>query len=142
MAIPSWPAELPQRVLTDGYSEKSRDGRLFSRTSAAPGKVRRRYSSAVLPVSAALIVDYPQKARLERFWSEETALGSMPFIMPDQTHDGLYLLDESGTPILNEAGVPILISANWLARFSENGGPQFTPWGLRFNASFQLDVLP
>ncbi len=141
MAVPSWPGELPQRVLVDGYSEKQRDGRLFSRTQSGPGKVRRRYSSAVLQVSASLVVTYAQKSRFERFWEEETAGGSLPFIMPDQTHDGLALLDEEGNPILTGAGVPILITANWLARFGQEA-PQITPWGLQFMASFQLEVLP
>lgn len=141
MVVPSWPAELPQRVLTDGYSEKQRDGRLFSRTSSGPGKVRRRYSSAVLQVTAAMIVTYAQKARFERFWDDETAGGSLPFIMPDQTHDGLALLDGGGLPILDGGGLPILITANWLVRFGQEA-PQVTPWGLQFQTSFQLDVLP
>jgi hypothetical protein len=140
MAVPVWPSELPQRVLRDGYSEKMRDGRMFSRTSG-PGKVRRRFSSAVLPVSASIVVTYAQKARFERFWTEETAEGSLPFIMPDQTHDGLPLLDGGGLPVLDGGGLPVLITANWLARFAQET-PQITPWGLQFMASFQLDVLP
>ncbi|MFO1126381.1 MAG: hypothetical protein U1E25_14630 [Methylocystis sp.] len=142
MAVPSWPAELPQRVLRDGYSEKLRDGRLFSRTQSAPGKVRRRYSSAVLPITASIIIDETQKSRLERFWYEDTGGGTLPFVIPDQTHDGLPMLDNFGNPVITDAGAEILITANWLARFSENGGPQFTPWGLQFQAAFQLDVLP
>jgi hypothetical protein len=141
MAIPVWPSELSQHVIVDGYSEKSRDGRMFSRT-AGPGKVRRRYSSAVLPVTATIILSYAQKSRLERFVDEETAGGSLPFTMPDQTHDGLPLLDGGGDPVLDGSGNPILITANWLARFSENGLPQYSPWGIQFMASFQLDVLP
>lgn len=142
MAVPVWPSPpLPSRVLRDGYSEKLRDGRLFSRTQSGPGKVRRRYSSAVLPVSASIIVTYAQKSRFERFWIEETAYGSLPFIMPDQTHDGLPLLDGGGLPILDGGGLPILVTANWLVRFAQEA-PQFTPWGLQFMASFQLDVLP
>ncbi len=137
-----WPSELPQRVLRDGYSEKLRDGRLFSRTQSAPGNVRRRYWSAVMPVSAAIIVDYARKARLERFWNEETGGGTLPFILPDQTHDGLALLDDDGVEIHDDDDAPILVTAYWLARFAENNGPQFTPWGLQFQASFQLDVLP
>lgn len=143
MAVPVWPSPpLPSRVLRDGYSEKLRDGRLFSRTQSGPGKVRRRYSSAVLPVSASIIVDYAQKSRLERFVEEEIASGALPFIVPDQTHDGLPLLDGSGLPILDGGGLPILVTAHWLVMFSENALPQFAPWGLQFMASFQLDVLP
>jgi len=141
MTVPSWPASLPQRVLRDGYSEKLRDGRLFSRTQSGPGKVRRRYSSAVLPVSASIIVDYAQKSRLEQFWIEDTVYGSLPFTMPDQTHDGLPLLDGDGLPVLDGGGLPILVTANWLVRFAQEA-PQFTPWGLQFMASFQLEVLP
>ena len=141
MAVPVWPTELPQRVLRDGYSEKLRDGRMFSRAQSGPGKVRRRYSSAVLPVSASLIIDEAQKARFERFWTEETSGGVLPFTMPDQTHDGLQLLDGGGLPILDGGGLPILVTANWLARFAQEA-PQITPWGLQFTAVFQLDVLP
>lgn len=141
MTIPVWPSTLPQRVLRDGYSEKLRDGRMFSRTQSGPGKVRRRYSSAVLPVSASLIIDEAQKARFERFWIEETAGGVLPFSMPDQTHDGLPVLLGDGTPWLGDDDLPVLVTANWLVRFAQEA-PQITPWGLQFMAAFQLEVLP
>lgn len=141
MTHPVWPSELPQRVLRDGYSESLRDGRLFSRMSGGAPKVRRRFSSSTLPVSASIHVDYDQKSRLERFWNEETQGGSLPFIIPDQTHDGLALLDGSGNPILDGSGNPILISTNWLALFGEEA-PKVTPWGIQFTVAFNLVVLP
>jgi hypothetical protein len=142
MAIPVWPAELPQRVLRDGYSEQLRDGRLFTKASAGPPKTRRRYSAAVLPVTASIVVDYAAKARLERFWTEETDWGALPFIMPDQTHDGVPILTSAGVPMLTSAGVPMLITAKWLAMFSEGAAPKFEPWGVQFKSSFSLTVLP
>lgn len=141
MAYPTWPANLPQRVVVDGYSETFRDGRLFSRTSGGPPKVRRRFSSSPMPVSATLALDYDQKAMLERFWEEDTSGGALPFYIPDQSHDGIQLLDESGDPILTGGDSPLLITAKWLALFGEEA-PKVTPWGLQFMASFTLMVMP
>jgi hypothetical protein len=141
MATPAWPATLPQRFLVDGYSEKLRDGRILSKTSSGPGKARRRFSSAVLPVTASLHLTNADKARFEQFWYEDTGGGVLAFTIPDQTHDGLPILDGSGLPILDGSGLPILATATWLAMFGEEA-PTITPWGLEFNASFTLNVLP
>lgn len=142
MTITVWPSELPQRVLRTGYSEQLRDGRQFTKASAGPPKSRRRYSSAVMPVPAAIVCSYGQKSRLERFWYEETAEGSLPFIMPDQTHDGVALLTDTGSPLLTDSGVPLLVTAYWLVMFAENSAPKFEPWGVHFQAAFTLSVMP
>jgi len=141
MAIPVWPAELPQRVLVEGYSERTRDGRLFSATSAGPPKVRRRFSAAVMPVAAAIYASWDQKARFERFWAEDTSGGTLPFIMPDQSRDQVPLLASSGESLTTESGITILIVAKWLALFAREP-PQITPMGVRFRISFQLEILP
>jgi hypothetical protein len=140
MAIPVWPEELPQRVLRAGYSETFRDGLLRSRSDSGVGKVRRRYSSAALPVAATISLFFSQKARLERFWYEETGNGALPFTMPDQTHDGLPMLDGGGLPILNGSGLPVLVTSTWLVQFA--APPQIAPRGPIFSASLQLNVLP
>jgi len=140
MAVAVWPSELPQRVLRAGYSETLRDGLLRSKSDSGVGKVRRRYSSAALPVQATISLYYNQKARLERFWNEDTGGGALPFIIPDQTHDGLPMLDGDGLPILDGGGLPILVTANWLVLFA--APPQIVPRGPIFSASLQLSVLP
>jgi len=141
MATPVWPSELPQKFLASGYNEKLRDGRIFVRTSTGPGKARRRYSSAVLPVTASLYVTRSQKSRFERFWNEETSGGVKAFILPDQTHDGALLLSSTG-PLLTSSGVPLLMTATWLAMFATDP-PSFTPMnGGYFSVSFSLNVLP
>jgi hypothetical protein len=94
-----------------------------------------------MPVSASIIIDYDAKSRFERFWIEDTSYGSLPFIMPDQTHDGVPILDEDGNSILDEGGNPLLIAANWLVMFGQEA-PQIAPWGVQFQASFQLNVMP
>ncbi|WP_026191329.1 hypothetical protein [Methylosinus sp. LW4] len=142
MTIPVWPASLPQRILRDGYSEPLPDGRLFTKPSAGPPKSRRRYSKAAVPITATIVVDYASKARLERFWVEELDWGSLPFIMPDQTHDGVPIFTSAGVPLLTSAGVPILVTAYWLVMFQENSAPKFDPLGVQFRAAFTLLKLP
>lgn len=141
MATPVWPIELPQRFRVDGYSEKLSDGRIISKTSAGPGKARRRFSAAVTPVTGAMRLDYAGKSRFERFWREDTRGGVLAFIMPDQTHDGMPLLTESGIPIVDQLGNPILTTATWLVMFAQEA-PTLAPYGVQWLASFTLNVLP
>lgn len=141
MAHPIWPSALPQKVIADSYSEKFRDGRMFSQMSSGPPKVRRRFSSAVKPVSASIIVTYGQAAILERFWEDDTKGGSLPFYIRDQRNDGLPILEGNNLPILEGNGLPILISSRWLVLFGE-GGVELRSWGLQFQATFQLLVMP
>jgi hypothetical protein len=115
-------------------------GRLLRSFSPSGRRDFGRYSSAALPVQAILPLYFSQKARLERFWDEETRSGTLPFIMPDQTHDGLPMLDGGGLPILGGDGLPILVTANWLVLFA--GPPALTPLGSVFSAALQFSVLP
>jgi len=125
----------------DGYSEGLRDGRQFTKTSSGPPKSRRRYSSAAMPVQAAIVISYAQKSRLERFWNEDTAGGSLPFILPDQTHDGLAFMSGSGE-ISTSGGVILIGFYKWLVMFADGESPKFTPFGVQFQASFSLSVMP
>lgn len=140
MAIPRWPAQLPQHVLRSGFSYQFADGRLRTPMDFGPGKVRRRYSSAATIVQAQILVTGDLVARFQRFWNEETSGGAMPFIIPDQLFDGEPLLDGSGNPLLDQSGNPLLVSSYWLARFGDK--PSITPDGWLFYVSFQLAVLP
>jgi hypothetical protein len=142
VAIPVWPSALPQRVLRSGYSEQSQDGRLFTRTSAGPPKTRRRYSRVLQTVPAAIIIDYDGKARLERFVREEIVQGSLPFIFPDQSHDGVPFGDELVADLLDESGAVLIDTAKWLVMFAQNELPRYEPFGLAWKASFTLSVMP
>ncbi|MEZ0253573.1 MAG: hypothetical protein ACAH20_21885, partial [Methylobacteriaceae bacterium] len=94
MTIPVWPTDLPQRVLADSYSEGLGNGRLRTAMETGLPKMRRRFTLAARPVSAAFRVSADGKARIERFFNEETGGGTLPFLMPDQTHDALALTNE------------------------------------------------
>lgn len=138
-----WPAELPQRVLASGYSEGLGDGRLRTQMETGPMKVRRRFSSVARPVAASFRVSPDGKARIERFWQEDIRGGSLPFRIPDQTHDGLPLLAGDGLMLLDDQGRPLFITAWWLV-MAGDAPPSFTPLqrGLAYTASFPLMVMP
>jgi hypothetical protein len=141
MAVIIWPTNLPQRLLREGYSETAADPRMISQMSTGPDKIRRRTSSAPMPVQGAMHLDTWQKARLERFWIEETSDGSLPFVFPAQTRDGEYLLTEDGDIVLTGDGDPIIVTALWYCTFDRQP-IQFTPVGVRFQASIYLKVMP
>lgn len=141
--IPYWPSDLPQRVLADNFSEGLADGRLRTSMETGPGKSRRRFSAAPKPVAAAFKVSPDEKARLERFWDEEIAGGALPFLIADQTRDGLILLAEPGVQLLDDLGRPLILTAWWLVLASDSP-PAFTTRnrGLSYTATFPLTVMP
>jgi hypothetical protein len=142
MTVPIWPSDLPQKFLANGYSEKLRDGRIFVRTGTGPGKARRRFSSAVIPVNGSMYLRSDQKARFERFWNEDTNGGVLAFNIPDQTHDGFSILNDEGLFLTTDAGEPLIVTAKWLAMFAQEPPTFTTINGGYFSVSFGLSVLP
>lgn len=142
MTVPFWPSDLPQRMLQEGYSEGSRDGRLFQAMEKGPPKVRRRTRLAIKPVQMTTIVDFDGKARLERFFEEETGGGSLPFFFPDQSADGFGISDDLGGALLTVDDEPLIIESWWLVMFAEEP-PTYPPeGGLYFKPTFSLVILP
>jgi hypothetical protein len=79
------------------------------------------------------------RARLDRFWNEDIAGGSLPFVMTDPLYDAVPLLMTDGTPLLTTAGTPIIIASYWLAFMAQP--PQITTMGAKFMAQLNLAVL-
>ncbi|BBE74366.1 hypothetical protein [Oharaeibacter diazotrophicus] len=140
MTIPVYPDDLP-RPLRDGYGRVFPDGRARAQQDAGPPRSVRRFSSAAQRVSLVTTLTRDQGARLLRFWVEDTAGGSLPFLMPDPTAHGWPLLTAAGTPLLTEAGAPILLGAWWLVLFGDQP-PQEAATGIRFRYSFTVAVMP
>ncbi|MFG1413473.1 MAG: hypothetical protein ABII76_16775 [Pseudomonadota bacterium] len=143
MSIPYWPADLPQRVLRDGYSESLPDGRLSRPMEKGPSKTRRR-GIGIKQVAAGIVVTMDEKFRLERFWNEETDGGTLPFFIPAQTGDGQGILTDGGFSLLDADGHPILTTSWWLVKFGDSVP---TPNAIdrdpyRFRVSFDLMVMP
>jgi fermentation-respiration switch protein FrsA (DUF1100 family) len=143
MTIPVWPATpFPQRWGKEGFDRGSPDGRLKQQTDIGPGKSRRRYSAAVIPVSGQIDANIDTLSRFERFWKEDTKGGELPFLVPDQVLDGQALLSDDGTPLLTDDGTPLLVDAWWLAIFDQQA-PHKTPLGGQWwRIAFQVNVLP
>lgn len=143
MSIPLWPDDLPCRVRRDGYGETLPDGRLRQKMDAGPAKTRRRTSAAVRPVSASLEVGADAKVRFDRFWAEETAEGSLPFLMRGQVLSGLGLATGDAAPLLTAEGDVLAAEDWWLVMFGE-APPQVARdiTGRRYSISFALDILP
>ncbi|WP_435656046.1 hypothetical protein [Brucella pituitosa] len=140
MAVASWPTELP-RPNREGYQGSPGEGRLKKRNEAGPPGYRRRTSSIPKYVSMTLDVSRDQLARFDRFYEEEVAHGSLPFLMPDPTTTGWPLLTTDGHVLTDHLGRPLLLEKTWLCLFGDTL-PSQTVSGVRFRLSFQIVVMP
>ena len=84
-----------------------------------PVKLRPRFSSAPAPVVGQMRCTLNEKARMERFWNEDTSGGVLPFVFPDQVYNNTILMTEEGEPILTEDDEIILVESWWLVQFAE-----------------------
>jgi len=138
--IPVWPTELP-KPQRSGFQKQHQDPRLRRRAETGPPGYRRRFSSAAQFVSLSMSVTRDQVAIFENFHRNETALGTLPFVMPDPLTDGWELLTPDGEPLLAPDDEPVLIAAHWLCLFGESM-PAITMRGIRFVITFPVTVMP
>ena len=140
MTVLLWPPELPKPD-RGPYRSQFEDPRLKRRAETGPRGSVRRYSSAACQVSLSVNLSRAQMAVFDKFFEDETEMGSLPFVMPDPLSDGWKLLDPDGTPLLDPDGQQILISAYWLCQFGSTM-PVHTISGIRFIVSFPVLVMP
>lgn len=138
--IPVWPSELP-KPQRSGFQKQLQDPRLRRRAETGPPGYKRRFSSVGEFVSLSIKVTRDQLAVFEKFHNEETALGALPFIMPDPLTDGWPLLAPGGEPLLGPDDEPLLIAAHWLCLFGETM-PAVSKPGLQFVVTFPVTVMP
>lgn len=117
--MPVWPAELPQKVLQDGYSEILPDPSIRTSMEQGPPKVRRRSTGVVRKFGVALpLMTGEQTDIFENFFENECSFGSIAF---DWVHP------RKGTA----ASCRII-----------GGSVSIAPMGANFRVSFELEVLP
>lgn len=75
----SWPASLPQYVLTQGYAETAPKNAIRTEMAAGPAKVRRRTTADVRVIACQLRLTHAQRATLDGFYLTDTASGSLSF---------------------------------------------------------------
>lgn len=139
--IPVWPDDLPRFVLVDGFQSSPRGTRLKTAMDIGPGKQRRR-GPKIASQSSIIDVDSDQRARFERFWDEDVAGGSLPFLIRDHLSDGRDLSNDSGAPLLSSDGLLLIIESWNLVQFGQND-PVYTAIGpLEFRVQFEVVLLP
>lgn len=144
MTVPVWPEALP-RPERNTWGAQHQDPRKQRRSEAGPTTWQRRFSSAAKIVSLSVEVSRDELAVFDKFHRHDTAMGSLPFWMPDPTTDGWGFWTHTGAPMLIAGGPhdgePILLAAMWLCSF---GGqmPRETISGVRFRKTFELVVYP
>lgn len=144
MTLWTWPAELPQRPLVDGYSETMPDLDLVSQPDIGPAKVRRETVAAPYQLSVPYKVTDWQKERIKRFYRDDVQGRTNPWWLPQPGVDGWPLADGDGETILTDGdGTILLVTSLILVRFVSP--PTFTPQSrprLGWIVPLQLEVLP
>jgi hypothetical protein len=141
--VPVWPKELPQRVLSTGFSRTYDDGVQATSMGAGVQKTRLQTVAAPEQVQASIMATEEGIARFRRFRNEEVGRGSLPFLMPDQVCDGASITASDGTPLLTAGGQPLMQTSWWLVMFTPGSPPRDGEnRGLEFTITFQLTILP
>lgn len=139
MSVAHWPESLPP-VLRAPFNASRMEGRRRKSSEGVPA-YKRRFSRTALRVVLGIEATAAQRAVFHAFFDDDTAGGSLPFVLPDPTLDGQRLLTGSGDVLLHSNGQPLLIAANWLCLFGDEL-PQEQIVGGRFAITFSVWVLP
>ncbi|HBA86023.1 MAG TPA: hypothetical protein DCZ95_18210 [Verrucomicrobia bacterium] len=79
MASITWPATLPQEMMTEGYSQSAADVAMRTEMGAGPAKVRRRYSAGPKPVKGKIFVTAAQLVTFKTFCTTTAIGGTLRF---------------------------------------------------------------
>ena len=79
MKMPTWPASLPQYLLTRNYSESAPNLVIRTTMDAGPAKVRRRFTAGVRPIDGLVILTDDQLGVLDGFFLNDCAGGAIAF---------------------------------------------------------------
>lgn len=108
-----WPTSLPSLPIADSYAETTTSGKVFSRMSVGPGKIRRRSTAITRMFSLVYLLDATQKAAFETFYHTTLAEGSMSFgwTRPD-TGAAVTARFGQAEPAFSLAGIDFYMSAD------------------------------
>lgn len=115
----TWPADLPQQMLINGYDEQDKKVLIRTEMDAAVAKQRRRFSVTGSDASGSFLMTNAQRASFRTFFKEVLKDGALEFNLPEVGDNDTYrLVRFMGTP------------------------PKYTPAGLRWIVSLELERLP
>lgn len=113
----TWPAELPQELDQDGYNETLPMLFIRTNTDTAIPKRRRRFSSAIQPITGQVIVTYAQLQIFKDWYMGDLGGGANFF---DWVHP------TSGEPCV----------------MGFKDAPKITSAGAAFNIAMELEIQP
>lgn len=90
MALPVWPAGLPQIPERPGYDRRPRPSILVFPTEVGAGKRRNRSSIRIKSVTVIFNIDLAQIGTFETFFDITLGEGSKPFTMKDPLDGATY----------------------------------------------------
>jgi hypothetical protein len=90
--VDAWPAELPQVLEQEGFSESVGDGVLEYQPDQGPTISRRRTAAVMRPLSGTMQMSSDQIAALRAFFDSTILGGALPFEFPDQVQNGTLLV--------------------------------------------------
>lgn len=79
--MPTWPANLPQWVLADGYREEPPELLAETGMDAGPPATRRRFTAGVTTLGCRVPLTSAEKLALDAFFKDELKSGARPFEM-------------------------------------------------------------
>jgi len=128
--------------MKSSYARTLPDGRQSTKNDAGPPRVRLRFSSATATIQMSIEVDIDARGRFYRFWNEDTARGSLPFLMTDWPIDGQTIANEDGDTLTTEDGDALILEAALLLMFGTDQPPSETPVGANWRIVFPLTIMP
>lgn len=75
----SWPSTLPQRPLSEGFTEQPMSNVVRSDMEVGPAKIRQRYTATIRQYGLRLMLTKAQIATLETFVDSTLGGGVLPF---------------------------------------------------------------
>ena len=79
----SWPATLPQKPLSEGFTEQALPNTIRSEMDIGPAKLRQRYTATIRNYGMRLLLTKAQIATLETFYDATLASGTATFDWSD-----------------------------------------------------------
>lgn len=83
--MPSWPSQLPQRPIADGYNESLQSQVIRTQMDAGPAKSRRRFTAAARMVTARYVLTTSQVAAFEAWFVSDIGAGALAFDWPHRS---------------------------------------------------------
>ena len=138
--MPRWPDDLPCQPIS-GWPESLGENRSLNQGEQGPPRVRRKMSKRTDTVSLTYRFTRNDRARFERFYTEEVEDGSMPFLLPDPGSNNFPLLTAGGLQLMTHDDAPLVIASTWVCLFGTSL-PSWVRSGQIWRCSFDWVILP